>query len=80
MRPEISELVRHLTYPDLLDAPRTKGRADLMGIRDNVVFINHDHPEDEDSQLEERRDMNAKSSKQNKCIEQSLNLNIQLAY
>lgn len=51
-----------------------------MGIRDNVVFINHDHPEDEDSQLEERRDMNAKSSKQNKCIEQSLNLNIQLAY
>lgn len=66
MRPEISELVRHLTYPDLLDAPSTKNRPHLLGIRDNVVFINHDHPEDEVSQVEERRDMNAKSSKQNK--------------
>ena|SRR6202035_4742576 len=66
MRPEISTLVRHLTYPDLVDAPKTKNRPNLRGIRDNVVFIDHDHPEDEFLQIEERRDMSAKSSKQNK--------------
>ena len=31
MRPEISALVRQLTYPDLVDAPNTQGRPDLRG-------------------------------------------------
>ncbi|THH18626.1 hypothetical protein EW146_g2397 [Bondarzewia mesenterica] len=65
MRPEISSLVQQLTYPELLDDPKTQGRPDLRGVRDNVVFINHDKPEDEVLQLEERRDPSTKSSKQN---------------
>lgn len=69
MRPEISDLIRHLTYPDLLDAPKTKGRDDLRGIRDNVVFINHDKPEDDVADAEERREMNVKSSKQNRYVD-----------
>lgn len=66
MRPEISKLVRELTYPELRDAPRTHGRPNLRGVRDDVVFINHEHSEDDFEQAEDRRDINAKSSKQNK--------------
>jgi len=65
MRPEISALVRDLTYPYLQDAPKTKGRPNIRGIRSNVVFINHEWPEVE-VEAEERKDVNAKSSKQNK--------------
>ncbi|OBZ78261.1 NFX1-type zinc finger-containing protein 1 [Grifola frondosa] len=65
MRPEISALVRRLTYPDLVDAARTKGRPDLRGIRDNLVFINHSSPEDDMPELADRRDLNSTSSKQN---------------
>jgi hypothetical protein len=66
MRPEISSLIRHLTYPDLTDAPKTSNRPNLRGVLDDVVFINHSRPEDDNSQLEDRRDMGSKSSKQNK--------------
>lgn len=45
MRPEISSLIRNLTYPDLTDAKSTLNRPNLRGFRDNVVFINHSHPE-----------------------------------
>ena len=65
MRPEISELVRSLTYPELLDAPATKNRPDLRGVQDNIVFINHDHPEDNAPQLKDRRDGDSTSSKTN---------------
>ncbi|KAK2464129.1 hypothetical protein APHAL10511_003877, partial [Amanita phalloides] len=64
MRPEISALVRHLTYPDLVDAPRTSGRPDIRGVRDNFIFINHNKPEDEMNELSDRAE-GAKSSKQN---------------
>jgi superfamily I DNA and/or RNA helicase len=65
MRPEISSLIRHLTYPDLIDAPSTGGRPNLRGVSDDIVFINHASPEDDNKQLEDRRDMGSKSSKQN---------------
>jgi len=65
MRPEISALIRHLTYPELSDAPRTKNRPDILGLCDNIVFINHDHPEDDNKQLADKRDMASTSSKQN---------------
>ena len=65
MRPEISMLVRELTYPELRDAPGTFGRPNLTGLQDNVIFIHHDKPEEDFKQLAEMRDMNAKSSKQN---------------
>ncbi|KAK2762566.1 hypothetical protein FQN54_000739 [Arachnomyces sp. PD_36] len=45
MRPEISSMIRHLTYPDLTDAPSTLNRDDIRGFCDNVMFIDHSHPE-----------------------------------
>ncbi|KAF8159698.1 P-loop containing nucleoside triphosphate hydrolase protein [Crassisporium funariophilum] len=65
MRPEISALIRNLTYPELVDAPKTRNRPDLIGVQDNIVFIDHAHQEDANSQLFDRRDMASKSSKQN---------------
>ena len=64
MRPEISALVRTLTYPDLVDAPTTSRRPNLIGVRDNLILINHDKPEDEMSDLADRAE-GAKSSKHN---------------
>lgn len=66
MRPEFSALIRLLTYPDLVDAPKTKNRANVRGLQNNLVLINHDQLENEVA-AEERRDMSAKSSKQNQC-------------
>ncbi len=67
MRPEISNLVRQLTYPHLEDAPKTHGRPNLRGVQDNVVFVNHDKPEGE-VEAPDGRDMGAKSSKQNMYV------------
>lgn len=70
MRPEISTLVRHLTYPDLVDAEKTKGRADIRGLISNVVFIQHNQPEDDLPEashfLSQPDESTAKSSKSNK--------------
>lgn len=68
MRPEISDLVRQLTYPDLLDADGTKNRPNLRGVQDDIVFINHDKPEDEVSHLQGQDGMTAKASKQNMYV------------
>ena len=65
MRPEIANLVRNLTYPDLVDADSTRNRPDLRGVRSNVVFIDHNKPEDEDMRVADMRDLGAKSSKRN---------------
>ena len=65
MRPEISALVRELTYPDLSDAPRTQGRPNTYGIRDDLVFIHHEKPEDDLSNVSDRADEDSKASKQN---------------
>jgi hypothetical protein len=66
MRPEISALIRELTYPDLQDAPGTANRPTPRGVRDFIVFIDHQQPEDVNMNLADRRDMDAKSSKQNR--------------
>lgn len=65
MRPEISELLQRLTYPGMTSASDAPGPMALRGIRDNVVFINHSKPEDEDTDVRELREENAKSSKRN---------------
>ncbi|KAF9264160.1 P-loop containing nucleoside triphosphate hydrolase protein [Marasmius fiardii PR-910] len=65
MRPEISSLVRELTYPHLIDASDTRNRPSLRGFEDVVIFLDHNHPEKDLSDVAERRDMNATSSKQN---------------
>ncbi|MCJ1462518.1 hypothetical protein MMC07_001120 [Pseudocyphellaria aurata] len=65
MRPEISSLVRALTYPDLVDAPRTRGRDNLRGFQDNVIFLDHSHLEDNNSEIENSKDTSSFSSKRN---------------
>jgi hypothetical protein len=67
MRPEISALVRHLTYPDLIDAPKTQGRPNIRGLDHNVVFFSHSKPEDVNPKLGNQNPdgMTYKSSKQN---------------
>jgi hypothetical protein len=65
MRPEISALVRSLTYPDLVDADSTLNRPNLRGVRDNLVFIDHDKPEDENSRIKNQSEGGSKSSKRN---------------
>lgn len=65
MRPEISALIRKLTYPELVDAPSTFNRPNILGLQDNIVFIDHNHQEDEFKELKERRESDAASSKQN---------------
>jgi hypothetical protein len=65
MRPEISQLIRTLTYPNLVDAASTESRPPLRGFQDFLVFIRHEHPEDDLPQIADPRDITAKSSKQN---------------
>jgi hypothetical protein len=68
MRPEISALVRALMYPDLVDAPSTRGRPDLQGVQDNIVFIHHEQPEGELQELrpdQPGQEAGRKSSKTN---------------
>ncbi|KXT13193.1 hypothetical protein AC579_7905 [Pseudocercospora musae] len=64
MCPEISDLVRHLTYPDLVDAPSTKNRDALRGLLKRVVFIKHEKQE-LNTHIVDRRDQGAATSKQN---------------
>ncbi|KAF2277903.1 P-loop containing nucleoside triphosphate hydrolase protein [Westerdykella ornata] len=65
MRPEISSLVRNLTYPELEDAPKTLNRPHLRGLQDNVIFLSHDHPELNAERIADRRDQGANISKEN---------------
>ncbi|GAB7348917.1 hypothetical protein MBLNU459_g7605t2 [Dothideomycetes sp. NU459] len=64
MCPEISSLVRQLTYPKLLDAPKTKNRPPIRGLWERVIFINHSHLEDQ-AGVADRRDQGASISRQN---------------
>ena len=68
MRPEISKLVRSLTYSDLTDAAETLNRPDLRGFLGNLIFINHNYKEDSDShnKMRDPRDMETGLSKRNK--------------
>ncbi|KAI9457702.1 P-loop containing nucleoside triphosphate hydrolase protein, partial [Boletus coccyginus] len=65
MRPEISAFVRELTYPELINASSTYGRPDIRGLQSNIIFVDHNHPEDDDSLISDRADGSAKASKQN---------------
>ncbi|KAK0390083.1 hypothetical protein NLU13_3656 [Sarocladium strictum] len=66
MAPEISQFVRSLTYPDLLDGDKTLDRPRIQGICSRVMFINLSMPEDAVSQIGDRRDPGNKGSKENK--------------
>jgi AAA domain len=65
MHPEISLFPRALTYPDLRDGSTTGKRPAIIGLRDRVIFINHEHRETEISTISDRRDPGTKASKEN---------------
>lgn len=75
MCPEISTLVRGLMYPKLEDDKKTMNRPAPRGLRDRVVFIQHEHPEMDFSEISDRRDEGSKQSKRN-CFEAELILKI----
>ncbi|ROV88521.1 hypothetical protein VSDG_09328 [Cytospora chrysosperma] len=65
MHPDISVLVKNLTYPDLEDGTGTTTREPLRGLQDRVIFVNHSHPEAQIERIADRRDQGSKSSKEN---------------
>ncbi|RAL01738.1 putative AAA family ATPase [Aspergillus ibericus CBS 121593] len=65
MCPEISSLVQALTYPGLLNDPKTLNRPGPRGLQDRVIFINHNNPEKRFEDIADRRDEGAKVSKRN---------------
>ncbi|KAL0766656.1 hypothetical protein CaCOL14_011101 [Colletotrichum acutatum] len=65
MHPDISDLVRKMTYPDLLDGDKAKDRKPPKGFQGRVSFVNHSHPEDLASDITDRRDVGVVSSKSN---------------
>lgn len=65
MRPEISRLIRSLTYPNLQDAEETQNRPALRGFQNDVIFVNHGHLETDLQNVKEKRDPTAKCSKEN---------------
>lgn len=65
MCPEISSLVRSLTYPGLEDDDKTKNRPDPRGLCDRVIFFNHSNVEESFTGISDRRDEGAKQSKKN---------------
>jgi hypothetical protein len=65
MHPDISLLVRSLTYPELEDDPKTSDREAVRGVNDRVIFVNHNHPELHNQRIADRRDQGSKSSKEN---------------
>ncbi|KAJ5823469.1 hypothetical protein N7447_005809 [Penicillium robsamsonii] len=65
MCPEISSLVRNLTYPGLEDDRKTKNRPQPRGLCDRVIFFHHQNPEDIFVEVSDLRDENSKGSKRN---------------
>ena len=63
MRREIGDLVKELTYPDLKHT--VVSRPKLLGLKDNVLWINHNEQEEEVGNLAERKEGEGASSKKN---------------
>lgn len=65
MCPEISSIVRNMTYKDLIDAPSTLTRPAMKGICGRVIFIDHRYSELAATLIPDRRDQGNPISKQN---------------
>ena len=46
MRPPISMLIRETLYPNIQDHPSTRDLPDVVGMRKNLFWLDHDHLED----------------------------------
>lgn len=64
--PDISHLTRMLSYPELKDAPVTANREVVRGLPTRVIFAHHEQPEEELTEIGERRDPSAKGTKKNR--------------
>lgn len=65
MCPEISSLIRNLTYPRLEDDKKTKNRPQPQGLYNRVIFFYYQNPEDIFVQVSDQDDKNLKGSKRN---------------
>ncbi|KAG9254027.1 P-loop containing nucleoside triphosphate hydrolase protein [Emericellopsis atlantica] len=65
MAPDLSVYARHLTYPELLDAPKTHDREPPRGLCNRVIFVSHDEPESAEERVSDRTDAGSKGSKSN---------------
>lgn len=63
--PDISHFSRLLSYPTLVDAPKVADRPGVRGLQHRVVFVHHEHPEQELADSTELRDPSAGNSKRN---------------
>ena len=63
--PNLSVMIRTLTYPELQDGPKTSSLGHIRALRDRVVFLDHPKLEDDQPQLRDRRDPTLKTSKKN---------------
>jgi hypothetical protein len=60
MRPDISALIQQTIYDKLLNHPSTMQLPDVVGMRKNVYWLDHDNPEDK-----ERMEIHPTKSKSN---------------
>jgi hypothetical protein len=51
MRPDVSTLIRETIYPRLVDHASTINLPDVVGMRKNVYWLNHEHLEDQKGSL-----------------------------
>ncbi|RUP52086.1 hypothetical protein BC936DRAFT_141680 [Jimgerdemannia flammicorona] len=51
MRPEIADLIRLTLYPDLIDGGAVMNYPNVSGMRKNLFFMDHSHPEDSKDQF-----------------------------
>lgn len=65
MHPDISDLVRQMTYPKLRDDSKTLAHPNPKGLQGRVSFINHSHPEEQASEIADKRDVGFTASKSN---------------
>ncbi|KAM0584092.1 hypothetical protein ACHAP6_007712 [Verticillium nonalfalfae] len=65
MHPDISQLVRQMTYPELLDGDKTSEHPIIRGLLGRVMFINHDKPELDGAGAYSQTDVDYRASKQN---------------
>lgn len=63
--PEISYFARMLAYEELKDTPQTLQREPVQGLTSRVTFVHHEYPEEDMTEVGERRDPTSKGSKRN---------------
>ncbi|OPB41385.1 hypothetical protein A0O28_0081030 [Trichoderma guizhouense] len=63
--PDISQFARLLAYPELKDGPKTHDHKPIRGLQKRVVFVHHEHPEEQLNNVSDRRDPTSKASKKN---------------